>query len=244
MLEAARTRRMFSEIAGRYDLLNHLLSFSRDRAWRRRACQMAPAEPGATALDLCAGTGDLALEYLRQYPQVGGLVLADFAEPMLRLARQKAARYQAANVELACVDALQLPFATGAFDLVMCAFGVRNFEHPARGLAEMARVTKPGGSLLVLEFCRSRRQGWARPADWFIDAAVPRLGQAVSGRPGAYAYLRDSVRSFLSPGELAGLLRQAGYDDVQYEHLTWRIVTAFVGRRAAQEAPTCAYSSR
>lgn len=231
MREAAATRRMFSEIAGRYDLLNHLLSLNRDRTWRRRACAMAPTPPGATVLDLCAGTGDLAFEYLRQYPRVERMVLGDFAEPMLRLARQKAAGHDGANLELSCMDALQLPFPACTFDLVMCAFGVRNFVRLAHGLREMARVTRPGGQVLVLEFCRRQRPKWARAADWFIDGAVPRIGQLVSGQRHAYTYLRDSMHSFLGPQELAEVLRQAGYEDVAYEHLTWGIATAFVGRR-------------
>lgn len=229
--EAAATRRMFSQIAGRYDLLNHLLSLNRDRAWRRRACQMAPTEPGAMVLDLGAGTGDLALEYVRQYPRVGRIVLADLAEPMLRLARAKCANHRAARVELACVDALRLPWRTDTFDLVMSAFGVRNFQELGSSLAEMARVARPGGQVLVLEFCRGERAGWAKPVEWFLDGALPRIGQVISAHPSAYQYLRDTMRGFLSPEELCKGLGEAGWEDVRREDLTFGIATAFVGRK-------------
>jgi demethylmenaquinone methyltransferase/2-methoxy-6-polyprenyl-1,4-benzoquinol methylase len=224
-------RRMFSEIAPRYDLLNHVLSLDRDRAWRQRACGMLSVAGGERVLDVCAGTGDLALALLSHAPSVREVCICDFAEPMLALARGKADGAARGRMRFVCGDALALPYADGAFDIVTCAFGVRNFASTEDGLRELHRVTTPGGQLLLLEFCRPRPAWYRAPADVFIGGVLPRAGAALSGHPDAYTYLHRSIRAFLSREELAELLAHVGYRDVRCEDLTFGIATAFHGTR-------------
>ncbi|MBM3746583.1 MAG: bifunctional demethylmenaquinone methyltransferase/2-methoxy-6-polyprenyl-1,4-benzoquinol methylase UbiE [Acidobacteria bacterium] len=223
---AAWVRTMFTRVAPRYDLLNHLLSFNQDRRWRARtACRLSGslAQPGARVLDLCCGTGDLllALQAGRPLPVIG----CDFSRAMLALARRKAPR--CALVE---ADALRLPFADASLDLITIAFGFRNLTDYHTGLEEMRRVLKPGGTLAILEFSRPSHRWWAALFGFYSRFVLPLAGGIISGEPTAYRYLPASVRRFPSPDELATDLRQAGFDGVTCELMSGGIVTLHLGR--------------
>jgi demethylmenaquinone methyltransferase/2-methoxy-6-polyprenyl-1,4-benzoquinol methylase len=222
---------MFTAIAPRYDLLNHLLSFGSDRRWRRRACELATPRPGARALDVCAGTGDLALACLERHPQLAHISLTDFAEPMLALARAKADGVPRRRIAYGCADALRLPYADESFDLVLCAFGLRNLADVGAALRELRRVTRPGGELIALEFCRQHLPWYAWLGRLWLRCVVPVVGRSLSRHRSAYVYLPTSREAFLSPEELKQELEAAGYRDVRHELLTFGVATLFVARR-------------
>jgi demethylmenaquinone methyltransferase/2-methoxy-6-polyprenyl-1,4-benzoquinol methylase len=154
---AGQVNRMFDRIASRYDLLNSVMSAGLHHRWRARAADRAELEPGGSALDVCCGTGDLTLELASRVMPGGSVIGCDFSEPMLDLAREKAAAAGVGGIRFEWADALQLPYDSGRFDAVTVGFGVRNFSDRDRGLAEMARVLRPGGRLVVLEFTEPRR---------------------------------------------------------------------------------------
>jgi demethylmenaquinone methyltransferase / 2-methoxy-6-polyprenyl-1,4-benzoquinol methylase len=236
-----RVREMFSLIAPRYDLLNHLLSFSLDRLWRRRAAYRflhILRRPQSRILDLCCGTGDLTLALerarhnaLRPRPSSAELVLgSDFARPMLERAAQKAAIVGSA-AEFLAADALALPFADASFDLVTAAFGFRNLANYEHGLREMARVLRPGGEIGILEFSEPRRWPIAPLYEFYFRRILPRIGGAISGSAEAYSYLPASVGKFPQPDELAARMADASFADVRYELWTGGIVALHSGRR-------------
>jgi demethylmenaquinone methyltransferase/2-methoxy-6-polyprenyl-1,4-benzoquinol methylase len=221
-----RVREMFSRIAPRYDFLNHLLSLSLDRVWRRRTARRFAAvlaRPDARALDLCCGTGDLTFALERQGSasdaarHSGARVFgSDFALPMLDRARSKAVASAQSGTFLAS-DALSLPFAAESFDLVTAAFGFRNLANYDRGLREVFRVLRPGGQIGILEFS-DPREGFAAGAfRFYFRNILPRIGGAISGSPEAYSYLPGSVANFPSPVELSNWMEKVGFSDVQYE---------------------------
>ena len=215
---------MFGRIAPRYDLLNHVLSLQRDVAWRRLvARRLASADPG-TVLDVCTGTGDLALAL----PD-GRAVGVDFCLPLLALARAKA-KDRSRRLSLVAADALRLPVADGAVDAVTVAFGVRNFESLEVGLSELVRVLRPGGTLLVLEFSRPR--GLLAPLlAWWTRTVPPRIGRLLSGDSEAYTYLPASVNSFAEGEALCSRLEEAGLEGVTRRGLTGGVVTLYEGVR-------------
>ena len=220
--EAARwVRAMFGRVAHRYDLANHLLSFNIDRRWRARAVRrVGPtlARPGARALDLCCGTGDL-LVALGAARTVG----ADFCHPMLVRARQKGAR------RLVEADALSLPFPAACFDAVTAAFGFRNLANYEAGLAEIRRVLRPGGMLAILEFSQPPHAVFGALYNFYSRRILPLIGGALSGSRDAYTYLPESVRRFPSVEELAAMIRAAGFRDAGYERMTGGIVALHTG---------------
>lgn len=219
---------MFGAIAPTYDLLNHLLSFNVDRRWRARAVGALGPAAGKRYLDLCAGTGDLALALLARSP-LSRVVGADFSRPMLLRAPAKARRRKV-DLPLAEADALALPFKDGTFDGLAVAFGVRNFEDLDRGLSEMARVLKPGGRAVILEFSRPRGLfGWAYR--FYFGRVLPRVGRLVSKDAHAYGYLPATVEAFPGPGELASRLEAAGFGAVSHAPLTFGIATVTVAVR-------------
>lgn len=221
-------RRIFSEIAPRYDLLNHVLSLNVDRRWRRRALDLLATDrrPRGRYLDLCAGTLDVAAALARR-PGFEGLVIgADFAEPMLRGGAGKAPRTVVAPV---AADALELPFRDDALDGAIVAFGIRNVADLDRGLAEVRRVLAPGARFVILEFSTPP----LAPVRWgyrlYFHRVLPLVGRIVSGHPTAYAYLPESVAHFPTGDLLAERLRRAGFAEVRWRPLTLGIAALHVG---------------
>ena len=227
-------RRMFASIVGRYDLLNRLLSLRRDVYWRRFAVALGQIPRGGDVLDLCAGTGDVALEIVRQGS--GARVIAvDNCEPMLIRGLHKAKRANAADqVRFAVAPAEELPFADATFDRAFVAFGVRNIADRRRGLREMARVLKPDGRAIILEFSTPSSPLFGPLYRFYSHRILPWIGGLLSGNRAAYEYLPASVDGFPSPEGLQALMEDAGFIDVSVVHLTFRIVTVHQGRKAAR----------
>jgi demethylmenaquinone methyltransferase / 2-methoxy-6-polyprenyl-1,4-benzoquinol methylase len=232
---AAHVREMFGRIAPRYDLLNHLLSLDIDKAWRRRVAKRFSAtlrDPGARVLDLCCGTGDLALAFRKEAPGGAGIVGSDFVPEMLDRARAKAASSRA-NVTFVEADALALPFADASFDLVSCSFGFRNLANYERGLREIFRVLKPCGAAAILEFAEPRGKLFGGVYRFYFRRVLPRLGGLISGNGAAYTYLPSSVSKFPSPESLREQFATAGYEDARFERWTGGIVTLHTARKRA-----------
>lgn len=230
----ARVRRMFGEIAGRYDFLNHLLSLNIDRYWRRRAVGIASPRDNRPILDVCSGTGDLALAYDRAARKHGldcPVVAADFCPEMLAIGREKAARTKVGKrITFVEADTQQLPFADNEFQIVSVAFGLRNVANTDRGLAEMARVCGPGGQVVVLEFSMPTRQPMKATYGWYFRRVLPRVGRLLMrNKSSAYSYLPESVGQFLQGEELADRMRAAGLEGVRFYPLTGGIATLYVG---------------
>jgi demethylmenaquinone methyltransferase/2-methoxy-6-polyprenyl-1,4-benzoquinol methylase len=227
-----RIRRMFDRIAPRYDLLNHLLSFNVDRYWRWRTTRLVPPDGGAPILDVCTGTGDLALAYDRAAAGRVPVVGADFCHEMLVRATRKADRKGAAGrVRFVEADAQRLPFPDDHFQIACVAFGLRNVTDTGRGIAEMVRVTRPGGRVAILEF--SRPQGWffGRMYRFYLRRLLPLVGRMASPDREAYRYLPESVMEFPDGEALADRLRGHGLTEVRWHPFTFGIATLYVGRK-------------
>jgi len=226
-----KVREMFTQIAPRYDVLNHLLSLQLDRLWRARTAKRLQSildRPDALALDLCCGTGDLTFALARAGK--ARVVGADFAHTMLVRAREKsAALVPPPNQSVASAmpffeaDALRLPFAGASFDLVATAFGFRNLANYEAGLREIQRVLKPGGTVAILEFTEPPHGLWGDFYRWYFCSVLPRIGGLISGERSAYTYLPKSVARFFRPPELAALMNAVGYQSVDYR--VWTIGT-------------------
>jgi demethylmenaquinone methyltransferase/2-methoxy-6-polyprenyl-1,4-benzoquinol methylase len=227
---AGQVNRMFDRVAGRYDALNSVMTAGLHHRWRQRAAERAALGPGDSALDVCCGTGDLALELAGRVAPGGSVVGCDFSEPMLDLAREKAAERGAAGVRFEWADALELPYDGERFDAVSVGFGVRNLADLDRGLREMGRVLKPGGRLVILEITQPTRPPLSTFYSLWFDRLVPLLG-SFSGEPEAYSYLPESVRSFPSPGGLAEKMDRAGFERIRYTVLAGGIIAIHSGIR-------------
>jgi demethylmenaquinone methyltransferase / 2-methoxy-6-polyprenyl-1,4-benzoquinol methylase len=230
---ATRVREMFSRIAARYDLLNHLLSGNIDKRWRKlvaKRLQPALSSPDARALDVACGTGDLSLALVAA---TGARVIGlDFCRPMLDLAAHKA-RNGAAAPQSRFIegDALRLPFADASFDAVSIAFGLRNLSSVEGGLEELLRVLKPGGRACVLEFSKPVVPGFSALFQFYFTRVLPQIGGLISGNASAYEYLPRSVLSFPDQKRLAAMMRAAGFEGVEYENLTGGIAALHTGTR-------------
>jgi demethylmenaquinone methyltransferase/2-methoxy-6-polyprenyl-1,4-benzoquinol methylase len=228
----SRVRDMFAAIAPRYDLMNHLLSLGIDLWWRRRTVKLVPVEPdGGPILDVCTGTGDLALAYWRKNRSHATIVGADYCRPMLTIADAKCRREAAAEaITLVEADAQHLPFADNTFQIVCVAFGLRNVSDTDRGLQEMTRVCKPGGRVAVLEFSSPTLWPLGPLYRWYFFNVLPRVGQALArNEQSAYNYLPESVSQFPQGEALAERMRAAGLERLVFYPFTLGIATLYVG---------------
>jgi demethylmenaquinone methyltransferase / 2-methoxy-6-polyprenyl-1,4-benzoquinol methylase len=230
---AQAVREMFSAIAPRYDLLNHLLSFNVDKLWWRRTARLFRGllqRPGARALDLCCGTADMALALRRHArPAAPAIVGADFSHAMLQLAARKG---EGTGLGFCEADALALPFPSAHFDLVVSAFGFRNLTDYDAGLREILRVLREGGEVGLLDFGQPRGALGA-VYGFYFRRVLPRVGTWISGVRGPYAYLPASVGRFPSPDEMLGRMRAAGFSEVSWTPYTFGIAGLYRGKKAA-----------
>ena len=224
---ATQVRGMFDRIAGVYDVMNSAMTAGLHHQWRQRAVDRAEVEPGADALDVCCGTGDLALELRRRIGPDGRVVGCDFSEAMLELARRKSGD-QGLPVEFGWADALDLPYGDASFDAVTIGFGARNLADLDRGIAEMRRVLRPGGRLVILEITRPQREPLSTFYSLWFDKMVPVIG-TFAGDSDAYSYLPDSVRTFPEPRELAARMDAAGLGSIRWLLLAGGIIAIHSG---------------
>jgi demethylmenaquinone methyltransferase/2-methoxy-6-polyprenyl-1,4-benzoquinol methylase len=223
---------MFDRIAGVYDLMNTAMTAGLHHRWRERAADRAELEPGDTALDACCGTGDLSFELARRVGPAGRVIGSDFSEPMLDLARAKAAQRGVSTVRFEWGDALELSYDDGTFDAVTVGFGVRNLADLDRGVGELARVLRPGGRLVILEITTPRRPPLSTFFGLWFDRLVPLLG-TLAGDRDAYTYLPESVKRFPPPEGLALIMDRAGLERIRYTVLAGGIIAIHSGARPA-----------
>jgi demethylmenaquinone methyltransferase / 2-methoxy-6-polyprenyl-1,4-benzoquinol methylase len=229
-----RVRRMFGQIAGRYDFLNHLLSLGIDHYWRWRTVRLVPPSGSLPILDVCTGTGDLALAYDNAAGKKTPIVGGDFCHEMLEIARQKATRAAAdSRITFIEADAQDLPVPSDAFQIVCVAFGLRNVADTDRGLAEMTRACAPDGHVAVLEFSTPTWQPFKAVYGWYFRNVLPRLGKFFArGSEDAYEYLPTSVGEFPQGEALAERMRAAGLTDLRRYPLTFGVATLYVGKKS------------
>lgn len=229
-LEEAQVRAMFDRIAGLYDRMNTVMTAGLHRRWRQRAAELADVSPGDRVLDVATGTGDLALELATRVAPGGEVLGIDFSQRMLELARAKAKRDRAPGVGIRFepANALALPFERDEYAAATVGFGARNFADLERGLAEMVRVVRPGGRVVVLEITSPRRRPLSTFFEVWFERVVPLLGR-LAGDAAAYSYLPNSVRRFPGPDRLAELMVRSGLCDVRYVLTAGGIVALHVG---------------
>jgi demethylmenaquinone methyltransferase / 2-methoxy-6-polyprenyl-1,4-benzoquinol methylase len=225
--KSRRVRGVFDSVASRYDVMNDLMSMGLHRVWKAYTVGVADVKPGDRVLDIAAGTGDLSLAFARKVGERGQVVHTDINEAMLRVGRDRLLDKGVALPTLAC-DAERLPFRDGSFDLVSVAFGLRNMTHKDLALAEMARVLRPGGRLLVLEFSKVAAP-LKTPYDWYSFTVLPRLGQWVAGDGDSYRYLAESIRMHPDQQALKALMKDAGFGHVDIHNLTGGVVALHMG---------------
>jgi len=225
--KAARVRGVFDSVAPKYDLMNDLMSLGLHRAWKAYTVAVANARPGDKVLDLAGGTGDLARAFAGPVGEAGVVVHTDINEAMLRQGRDRLLDEGKVLPTVLC-DAETLPFASGAFDLVSVAFGLRNMTHKDKALAEMARVLKTGGRLLVLEFSKVAAP-LEKAYDWYSFQVLPRIGQLVAGDGASYRYLAESIRVHPDQAALKAMMKTAGFAHVDVHNLAAGVVALHVG---------------
>lgn len=228
---ARAVREMFSGIAGRYDLLNHVLSLNIDKRWRRKVRALLAdilKNKGAVVLDVACGTGDLSLELDRD--SSAQIIGTDFCRPMLSVAKEKTAATNA-RIPYVEADAMNLSFADGSFDALTIAFGLRNLPNFASGLRELHRVLRPGGRIVILEFSSPVLPGFRQLFNFYFANILPRIGGMVTGSRGAYEYLPDSVAKFPDQKVLVAMMKQTGFSEVKYQNLTGGIAALHSGSK-------------
>lgn len=228
-----RVRAMFAEIASSYDRMNHLLSLQTDRYWRWRTVRLVAPRGTDPILDLCTGTGDLALAYWRFSEGQVPIVAADFCPEMLAVGEAKKQRLGIGEqLQFVEADAEQLPFPDGSFQIVSVAFGLRNVSNPDLGLQEMTRVCQSGGRVAVLEFSQPQIEPLRSLYAWYFRHVLPRIGQLCTRNASqAYHYLPTSVDQFPHGDHLAARMRDAGLSRVGFRPLTWGVATLYVGTK-------------
>jgi len=227
--KSRRVREVFDSVAGKYDLMNDLMSLGLHRAWKAYAVAVAAPRPGHRVLDVAAGTGDLTRALARRVGPSGCVVHTDINDAMLASGRDRLLD-EGLNLPTALCDAEALPFAAASFDLVCVAFGLRNMTHKERALREMARVLRPGGKLVVLEFSKVA-EPLRKPYDWYSFEVLPRLGRWVAGDADSYRYLAESIRMHPSQAELKAMMKEAGFGHVDVHNLSAGVVALHVGLR-------------
>ncbi len=228
-----RIRTMFTNIAPSYDFLNHLLSCNVDHYWRWRTTKIVPPTTQDPILDMCTGTGDLALAYDKAAKGQVSIVGADFCNEMLELAIDKTfARKASGRIRYLQADAQQLPFEDNSFQITSVAFGLRNVMDTNKGLSEMTRVTRPGGKVAILEFSKPRNWLFGKLYEFYFRRVLPVIGQMISrSKDNAYKYLPESVMEFPDGEALAERMRQHGLSDVKWYPFTFGIATLYVGTK-------------
>jgi demethylmenaquinone methyltransferase/2-methoxy-6-polyprenyl-1,4-benzoquinol methylase len=225
--KAKHVRSVFDSVAPKYDLMNDLMSMGLHRAWKAFTLMVANPREGDKVLDIAGGTGDLALAFSKKVGKSGQVVHTDINEAMLRTGRNRLLDAGVSLPTLVC-DAEKLPFPSNHFDLVSVAFGLRNMTHKDVALAEMSRVLKPGGKLLVLEFSKVAPP-LAKAYDWYSFKILPKLGQLVAGDDASYRYLAESIRMHPGQDELKTLMKNNGFGHVDYHNMTGGLVALHVG---------------
>ncbi len=225
--KAQRVRGVFDSVASKYDVMNDLMSMGLHRAWKAYTVMVADIREGYQVLDIAGGTGDLALAFSKKVGKTGQVVHTDINEAMLRTGRDRLLNEGVSLPTMVC-DAEKLPFANNHFDVVSVAFGLRNMTHKDAALAEMNRVLKPGGKLLVLEFSKVAKP-LEKAYDWYSFKVLPKLGKLVAGDDASYRYLAESIRMHPAQEELKAMMLKGGFGHVDYHNLTGGMVALHAG---------------
>ncbi len=225
--KASRVRGVFDSVASKYDIMNDLMSMGMHRAWKAYTVAVANLKPGQRVLDIAGGTGDLSLAFAKKVGETGMVVHTDINEAMLRQGRNRLLDEGLVLPTNLC-DAEKLPYKNASFDLVSVAFGLRNMTHKDQALAEMCRVLKPGGRLLVLEFSKVAAP-LQKPYDWYSFKVLPKLGQMIAGDAESYRYLAESIRMHPGQQELKAMMKTAGFGHVDVHNLSGGIVALHAG---------------
>ena len=225
--KARHVRGVFDSVASRYDIMNDVLSMGMHRLWKAYTVGVAAIQPGMRVLDIAGGTGDLARAFASRVGEQGCVVLTDINEAMLRTGRDRLLD-EGKVIPTAACDAEHMPFADGSFDLASVAFGLRNMTHKEQALAEMNRVLKPGGRLLVLEFSKVAAP-LQKAYDWYSFSVLPRLGQWIAGDAESYRYLAESIRMHPDAVTLKQMMKTAGFGHVDVHKLSAGVVALHVG---------------
>ncbi len=225
--KARHVRGVFDSVASRYDVMDDLMSLGLHRAWKAYTVMVADVREGHHVLDIAGGTGDLAMAFARKVGSSGRVVHTDINEAMLRTGRDRLVDAGLVLPTFVC-DAERLPFVSGSFDRVSVAFGLRNMTHKDAALAEMHRVLRPGGKLLVLEFSRVAKP-LEKVYDWYSFQVLPRLGRLVAGDAGSYRYLAESIRMHPDQDTLKSMMLEGGFGHVDYHNLSGGVVALHVG---------------
>ena len=225
-----KVRNVFSSVAGRYDLMNDLMSFGIHRLWKRFTIELSGVRPGHSILDLAGGTGDLAFKFSRLAGPEGKVILADINESMILVGRDKLLnKGAAANIRYVQANAEYLPFADNTFDCITMAFGLRNVTHKQKALESITRVLKPGGRVLILEFSKPANEVLEKFYDRYSFNILPLMGKVVTNDSESYRYLAESIRMHPDQQKLKQMMRKAGLDKVEYHNLTGGIVAVHRG---------------